>query len=296
MKSLIFLSWLVAQSALGVNRESGGAGGNLKLAAAVFVSFKSLGNGIDSTTLQLTEKLTKQAISEGMIKEMVTTPWGHEGEVTICVHFQGGPFNGVGPSREFVKTLAPSILKDTQPRTDVFIGLSCDDITKATKQDLAKYLSKTRMPPQEVPLADKIAFKNAMVAFVQKHSSSESAIGCELKIREQSSFSRYFFELQDLSNHESSEFALIIKDAQKDHTMSTIVMYRGNAHSEIDKLSITKNPANLKTVLYEHIFDGYFDDVIQLRTIDGGATQKHKFDYAKYLGDKIMGIHCEMAE
>lgn len=134
MKNLLILLMFMAQGSLAMNRESGGR----QSAAAVYVDFKSLGNGIDESTLKFMEELITQAVSEDLVKEIVRTYRPYEGERTICVHFHGGHFDGAGPRYYFVKALASSILNDSQPRTDVYVGISCQDITKATKQDLKR--------------------------------------------------------------------------------------------------------------------------------------------------------------
>ncbi|OFZ51342.1 MAG: hypothetical protein A2381_06245 [Bdellovibrionales bacterium RIFOXYB1_FULL_37_110] len=108
-------------------------------AQAVYVSFTSFGNGIDHSSLKLTEQLINDATINGNIITQTFEQRGHEGEVIYCVQL----INAY-KRYEFIKRLAPSILNDknqlNQQRTFVYVGTNCDNIQNATEQDIAAYL------------------------------------------------------------------------------------------------------------------------------------------------------------
>lgn len=141
MKKVLTFMLLATSLSVFANRESGGRGGS----ASVFLNFTSPGNGIDYETFNLAEQLYKKADQEGFVKKYTLERWGREGEVTVCIEFRGGAFDGVGPSRAFIKSIAPSIVKDKLDqglqRTAVFVGFSCEKINEATEQDITAHLN-----------------------------------------------------------------------------------------------------------------------------------------------------------
>jgi len=140
MKKLFLVLLCLTSFTVFANRESGGR----RASAAFFIKFTSPGNGIDHKTFSLAEQLIIEAEDNDFVKEKTQTRWGREGEVTICILFQGGSFDGVGPSTDFIKMLAPLIIEDTLKqgltRTLVFSSFSCKDITQATLQNIHSYL------------------------------------------------------------------------------------------------------------------------------------------------------------
>lgn len=140
MKNLFVFMLITLSLTAFANRESGGR----RAAAAVFINFTSFGSGIDGKTFALTDKLIKIADKNGLVKKQTRLEWGREGEITICVHFQGGAFGGASHKSNFIKEIAPSIIEDhkvqKKKRTAVLVGLSCDNIKAATSQDLSAFL------------------------------------------------------------------------------------------------------------------------------------------------------------
>lgn len=140
MKSFLVFTLIVTSLSAFANRESGGRAS----ASAVFLNFTSPGNGIDVQSLNLADNLITQASQDGLVKEIVRKRWGREGEVTLCVHFQGGAHNGAAPSRDFIRGVANSIFMDTLDqglqRTKVLLGVSCKNIEEATEQSVEAYL------------------------------------------------------------------------------------------------------------------------------------------------------------
>ena len=116
-------------------REGGGRRG----ATAVFVVFSSFGTGIDSVTAGKTQKSIAKFDREGTVVRKSKSHWGREGETTYCVEFNS-PFL----PHQFIKGIAPSILKDRattgMERTDVFSGISCDNIEAASRQNISAYV------------------------------------------------------------------------------------------------------------------------------------------------------------
>ena len=118
-------------------RESGGRNG----ASAVYVQFASYGTGVDLETQKHYESLVKVAKSQGIVLDETLIGRGREGETLNCV-LLASAFDRYN----FIKELAPSILEDNMSnqfeRTYVYVGADCNDVRKATRQDLRGYVSK----------------------------------------------------------------------------------------------------------------------------------------------------------
>lgn len=133
MKMIIGLCLLVASISY-ANRESGGRNG----VSAVYVEFRSFGTGIDQSALQTYQQLAWAAKSRGEVITSKTLQKSREGELLHCVLLKDAY-----QRHNFVSSLAFSIKWDTKlvgrQRTHVYVGSNCDDVTKATLQDISKY-------------------------------------------------------------------------------------------------------------------------------------------------------------
>jgi len=114
--------------------SSGGRNG----AQSVYISFSSLGNGIDLSTYGLVQKLISIAQENNETTDYRRIERGREGEVELCV----GLIDAF-KRYEFIRAFAPSIMADKarvyQLRTFVYVGNNCDDINNATEQDIQGY-------------------------------------------------------------------------------------------------------------------------------------------------------------
>jgi hypothetical protein len=131
----LVLSAVILSSPLAfANREGGGR----VSASAVYVDFKSFGSGIDSDSLAVTDSLTELGVNDGTILEAKMDQKGREGERQICLLM-----SDAGARLKLISSLAPYILKDRKiegvTRTDVYVGTDCNDISRATLQDITKY-------------------------------------------------------------------------------------------------------------------------------------------------------------
>ncbi len=140
MKALLLCLTLMSTSLLAQeistfdNREGGGR----VAASAVYVEFNSPGDGIDYEAYELYVDLVKSADEAGVLQEQTMRTWGREGERTGCVNF-----TDVGLSRKFISKLAPLIVVNGPnqiQKTQVYVGVDCSDISKATLQDIKAYL------------------------------------------------------------------------------------------------------------------------------------------------------------
>jgi hypothetical protein len=139
MKFIIVLSFvmnfsLLAQERVAMEREGGGR----PSANAVYVVFSSFGTGINNYTKSLAKEYIDNGIENNTIKKATFERWGREGEITFCADFRKSE-----DRVRFVNAIYSSIIDDHNglpiKRTDVLVGIDCEDISKATSQQIGTY-------------------------------------------------------------------------------------------------------------------------------------------------------------
>jgi hypothetical protein len=133
MKTLILFLML---SASVVSVQASGGGGYY--ATSVYVKFMSTGSGINRVALEKLKSLLLVGTNTGEVLTAKQRSLGREGERVICVQLREQ-----GSRYAFIRRLAPSIVNDKMSnglnRTEVYVGFSCDDIKKASLQNLSFY-------------------------------------------------------------------------------------------------------------------------------------------------------------
>ena len=141
MKSLLsILGVALAFSAIATQSFAGplvSVGGRNSI-RGVYFHFNSVGTGIDGAALRQYLGLVETAKTQNLIIKETYVQKGREGEIQACVMLDAS----VG--YQIIKALAPSIVEDRQvlgaSRTEVYVGLDCENVSEATLQDLEAYL------------------------------------------------------------------------------------------------------------------------------------------------------------
>jgi hypothetical protein len=132
MKSLLLSAILLASV---LTQSLAQASGSF-YATSVFVRLLDLGSGIDQATSDRVGALVRQGKANGAVVK--ASRKAALGQVVYCVQLREQ-----GSRYAFIRDLAPSILKDQaqagRARTQVLVGFSCNDISRASLQDLSLF-------------------------------------------------------------------------------------------------------------------------------------------------------------
>lgn len=129
--------------------QAGGVsdGGSDRVASAVFIQFWGYGyQGVDAPGLNYANDIIKDAEILNLVKDQYQQAIGYFGQTQLCVQFQGEPHSGALFARGFIKQMSRQVLADQYyyglvvPRTHVYLGKNCSQLSLATKQDLNAYL------------------------------------------------------------------------------------------------------------------------------------------------------------